>query len=43
MESLDMIRQGRTQSESMPLAESIYMMKFMDDIRKEWAGALKRL
>lgn len=43
MESLDMIRQGRTQSESMPLAESIYMMKLMDDIRKEWVGALKRL
>ena len=43
MESLDMIRQGRTQSKSMPLSESIYMMKLMDDIRKEWDGALKRL
>ena len=31
MESLDMIRQGQFQSKSMPLSESIYMMKLMDD------------
>lgn len=36
MESLDMIRQGQFQSKSMPLSESIYMMKLMDDIRKGW-------
>ena len=36
MESLDMIRQGQFQSKSMPLSESIYMMKLMDDIRNGW-------
>jgi len=30
------IRAGKTQSDSMPLAESIYVMEVMDDLRRQW-------
>ena len=30
------IRAGKTQADSMPLAESIYVMEVMDDLRKQW-------
>ena len=33
MESVEMIRQGKLESESMPLSETIYIMKLMDDLR----------
>ena len=36
LESLEMIRQGKTESESMPADETIYIMKIMDDIRSRW-------
>ena len=35
-ESLECIREGRTESRSMPLDETVYMMKVMDGIRKDW-------
>ena len=35
-ESMKMIRQGKLESESMPLAESIYVMGVMDDVRRVW-------
>ena len=35
-ESLDCIKKGLTESISMPLDESIFMMKIMDSIRKDW-------
>ena len=35
-ESLECIADGKTESDSMPLAESVYMMKIMDGIRKDW-------
>ena len=35
-ESMEMIRQGKLESESMPLEESIYIMGVMDDVRRVW-------
>ena len=35
-ECIECIRNGKTQSISMPADESVYMMKIMDDIRHEW-------
>ena len=31
-------REGRTQSVSMPLAESVKVMKIMDELRAKWGG-----
>ena len=33
------IAAGKTESESMPLADSIYVMEFMDSLRKQWGMA----
>lgn len=30
------LREGRTESWSMPLKDSVYMMEFMDNLRKQW-------
>lgn len=30
------IREGRTESWSMPLADTVYVMEFMDNLRKQW-------
>ena len=30
------LAEGRTESWSMPLADSVYMMEFMDSLRKQW-------
>ena len=30
------LAEGRTESRSMPLADSVYMMEFMDSLRKQW-------
>ena len=30
------LAEGRTESWSMPLADSVYMMEFMDNLRKQW-------
>ena len=30
------MKEGRTESWSMPLADTVYMMEFMDSIRKQW-------
>ncbi len=35
-ESLDCIQKGLTESVSMPLDESVFMMKVMDGIRRDW-------
>ena len=35
-ESLECIKEGRTESRSMPLDETIHMMEIMDGIRKDW-------
>ncbi|MDD6101717.1 MAG: Gfo/Idh/MocA family oxidoreductase [Clostridiales bacterium] len=35
-ESLDMIRRGKKESESMPLSETLYVMELMDKLRKSW-------
>lgn len=36
MESMEMIRQGKLESESMPHSETIYIMGLMDDLRADW-------
>lgn len=36
LECRDAIRQGKTESELMPMAETIYVMEFMDALRKQW-------
>lgn len=36
LESMEMIRQGKIESKSMPLSESVYMMGLMDDLRRQW-------
>ena len=36
MESMEMIRQGKLESESMPLSETLFIMKIMDDLRQQW-------
>lgn len=36
LESIQMVKEGSYQSESMPLAESVHMMEIMDGIRKQW-------
>ena len=36
MESMDMIRQGKLESESMPLSETLFIMNIMDDLRQQW-------
>lgn len=41
MESMEMIRQGKLESESMPLSESVYIMGLMDQIRAQWADKIK--
>lgn len=35
-ESMEMIKQGKLESESMPLSETVYIMELMDDLRKQW-------
>ena len=30
------LKEGRTESWSMPLSDSVYMMEFMDSLRREW-------
>ena len=30
------LAEGRTESWSMPLADTVYMMEFMDSLRKQW-------
>ena len=30
------LESGKTESDSMPLADSVYVMEFMDSIRKQW-------
>lgn len=36
LEASDCINEGRTESISMPLEESIHMMEIMDEIREDW-------
>lgn len=36
LECARLITQGKTESVSMPLEESVYMMEFMDALRKQW-------
>lgn len=36
LECAEALRSGKTQSSSMPLADSVYMMEFMDALRKQW-------
>ena len=36
MEAIDMIEKHHTESASMPLSESIYIMELMDGIRQDW-------
>jgi len=35
-ECAEAIRSGKTQSASMPLADTVYVMEFMDKLRKQW-------
>ena len=35
-ESLEMIRQGKLESESMPLEDSLFIMGVMDEVRGLW-------
>ena len=36
LECAEALRSGKTESHSMPLADSVYMMEFMDSLRKQW-------
>ena len=36
LECMQAVREGRTESTSMPLAESVHMMEIMDSIRAQW-------
>ena len=36
LECAQALRDGKTESDSMPLADSVYVMEFMDSIRKQW-------
>ena len=36
IESIEMIKQGKLESESMPLSESVYIMEIMDKLRIQW-------
>lgn len=36
LESMEAIRNHKTESDSMPISDSIYVMEVMDDIRKKW-------
>ena len=36
LECAEALRSGKTESYSMPLADSVYMMEFMDSLRKQW-------
>lgn len=36
LECAEALRSGKTESHSMPLSESVYMMEFMDTLRKQW-------
>lgn len=36
IESMDSIVKGKTESDSMPLADSIYVMETMDALRRQW-------
>ena len=36
LEAENQIKAGMTESVSMPLEESLYVMKFMDNLRKDW-------
>ena len=36
LECAEAIRSGKTESSSMPLADTIYVMDFMDSLRKSW-------
>ena len=36
LETMECLRQGKTESVSMPLADSVYVMEVMDSIRKQW-------
>lgn len=39
-ESMEMIQNGKLESESMPLPESLYLMGLMDDIRTQWGMSM---
>lgn len=36
LECAEALRSGKTESSSMPLVDSVYMMEFMDGLRKQW-------
>ena len=36
LECAEALRSGKTESSSMPLGESVYVMEFMDALRKQW-------
>lgn len=36
LECTEALRSGKTESSSMPLADSVYVMEFMDALRKQW-------
>jgi len=36
LETMECLQQGKTESVSMPLADSVYVMEVMDSIRKQW-------
>lgn len=36
IESMEAIKEHRTESNSMPLAESVYVMEIMDSLRRQW-------
>ncbi len=36
IESMEAIKNNKVESESMPLADSVYVMEIMDSIRKQW-------
>ena len=35
-ECVRMIKEGKTESESMPLSDSVFVMEVMDSLRKQW-------
>lgn len=37
IESIEMIRQGKLESESMPHSETLYIMKIMEQLRESWS------
>ncbi|MGN0496280.1 MAG: Gfo/Idh/MocA family protein [Lachnospiraceae bacterium] len=43
MESMEMIRQGKLESESMPLSESLFIMNIMDELRQQWGWDISNI